>query len=211
MKKKDKYINKMKKNPLSFNIEEMYKKKYLILDISIKTQIVILATENKIIDIITNSSYNKFVENMVPLIDKITKKNSIKLKKIDGIIVGKGPGSFIGTRVAILTSKIISLNISIPLYCVSSLILLSSGYINKNKTITPKIYANNNLYYSTSLKNKKVILTENIYEEYVLNKFDNNLLLNISNIKLSLFTIFYHMKKVKNIHKLYPSYYDKKL
>nr|KAB8122800.1 tRNA (adenosine(37)-N6)-threonylcarbamoyltransferase complex dimerization subunit type 1 TsaB [Candidatus Phytoplasma sacchari] len=187
----------------------MYKKKYLILDISIKTQIVILATENKIIDIITNSSYNKFVENMVPLIDKITKKNSIKLKKIDGIIVGKGPGSFIGTRVAILTSKIISLNISIPLYYISSLILLSSGYINKNKTITPKIYANNNLYYSTSLKNKKVILTENIYEEYVLNKFDNNLLLNISNIKLSLFTIFYHMKKVKNIHKLYPSYYDK--
>ncbi|WCA22466.1 tRNA (adenosine(37)-N6)-threonylcarbamoyltransferase complex dimerization subunit type 1 TsaB [Candidatus Phytoplasma oryzae] len=185
------------------------KKKYLILDISIKVQIVILTTENKIIDIIKKKSSTKIVEKIIPLIDKIIKKNNIELKNLNGIIVGIGPGSFIGTRVAVLTSKIISLGMDIPLYKISSLTLLTSGYINNKNIITPKICAcaNNNFFYSTSFKYNQIILNENIYNYSFLNKFDNHLLININNIKISVPNIFFYMKKVINPHKLVPIYY----
>ncbi|KAB8121873.1 MAG: tRNA (adenosine(37)-N6)-threonylcarbamoyltransferase complex dimerization subunit type 1 [Candidatus Phytoplasma cynodontis] len=185
------------------------KENYLILDVSLKTQLIILTQKKKILDTINFPNYKKFVENTVPLIDQILKNNNFKLKDLNGIIVGKGPGSFIGTRIAILTAKIISSEINIPLYKISSLILLSSGYIKKNK-ITPKIYAYENFHYGISFNENKIVLKENIYENSFLNKFENHLLLNSNNIKISLSTVFLYTKQIKNPHKLIPSYYDKK-
>ncbi|KXT29338.1 tRNA threonylcarbamoyl adenosine modification protein YeaZ [Candidatus Phytoplasma oryzae] len=183
-------------------------KKYLILDISIKTKLIILATKNKIIDMIKFSISKEFVENIIPFIQKIIHKNNIKLKDLNGIIVGQGPGAFIGIRIAVLTSKILSIGLNIPLYKISSLILLSSGHINKNNIITPKIYAYNNLYYGISFQKNKIILSENIYNNSVLNRFSNHLLLDLNNIKISLLQTFFYMKKVLNPHFLKPKYYD---
>jgi tRNA threonylcarbamoyl adenosine modification protein YeaZ len=189
--------------------EKIFKKneKYLILDISIKTQLIILTTKEKIIDIIKYSSGNKFVENMIPLIEEIIKKNNIEIEKLNGIIVGIGPGSFIGVRISVLTSKILSLGLKIPLYKISSLILLSSGYIDNN-ILTPKIYAYQNFFYSISLNQKKILLKESIYNKSFLEKYNNHLLLEEKNIKISLEKVFFYMKKVIDPHSLIPSYYD---
>ncbi len=44
-------------------------------------------------------------EYLLPEIDKVLKANSISIKDIDVIAVGAGPGSFTGSRVAIVTAK----------------------------------------------------------------------------------------------------------
>ncbi|MDV3167772.1 MAG: tRNA (adenosine(37)-N6)-threonylcarbamoyltransferase complex dimerization subunit type 1 TsaB [Candidatus Phytoplasma stylosanthis] len=181
------------------------KSKYIILDVSADFQLVILSTSEKIIDIKTNLIKKNFVSQMVVLISNILKDNNFFLRDLAGIIVGIGPGSYVGSRLAVLTSKFLSLELKIPLFKISSLILLSSGY--KENKITPMIYAKNNFFYSLSLENKKIILSENIYEKIFLDNFENHLLLGSQKFNISVSEIFIHMKKVKNIYFLTPNYY----
>ncbi|WP_341266554.1 tRNA (adenosine(37)-N6)-threonylcarbamoyltransferase complex dimerization subunit type 1 TsaB [Candidatus Phytoplasma fraxini] len=180
-------------------------KKYIILDISANVQIVILSTKDTIISIKKKTFKQDFVSGMIPLISEILNENKLILKDVSGIIVGSGPGSYIGSRLAVLTSKILALELNIPLYQISSLLLLSSGY--EYKILTPKIYAKKNFFYSLSLDNNKIVLSENIYAQDFLNNFDNNILLDESNFKISLEKIFFYMKKVLNPSVLIPTYY----
>jgi tRNA threonylcarbamoyladenosine biosynthesis protein TsaB len=180
-------------------------KKYIILDVSTNVQIVILSTSTDIISIETNLLKKNFVSEIIPLISRILEKNNLNLKDLYGIIVGVGPGSYIGSRLAVLTSKILSLELDISLYEISSLLLLSSGYTQKIKT--PKIYAKRNFFYSLSLKNEEIILSENIYEKDFLDGFENHFLLDKDNFKISPLKIFFYMKKVEQISYLIPNYY----
>ncbi|MDV3140064.1 MAG: hypothetical protein Q8765_02595 [Sweet potato little leaf phytoplasma] len=41
-------------------------------------------------------------------------------------MVGCGPGSYTGTKIGVLTAKLLSLELNIPLFKISSLLLLSS-------------------------------------------------------------------------------------
>lgn len=180
-------------------------KKYIILDVSTNCQLVILSTKEEIISINKNLLKQNFVSEMIPLISQILNKNNLKLKELKGIIVGAGPGSYIGSRLAVLTSKILSLELNIPLYQISSLLLLSSGY--KQDIKTPKIYANKNCFYSLSLKNQKIILIENIYTKVFLNNFENHILLEGNNFKISPSNVFKHLKEVRQPSLFVPRYY----
>lgn len=143
-------------------MESSRTKKYIILDVSASVQIVILSTKDTIISIKKKTFKQDFVSGMIPLISDILNENKLSLKDLYGIIVGIGPGSYIGSRLSVLTSKILALELNIPLYQISSLLLLSSGY--KENILTPKIYAKK-IFYSLSLENNKIILSENIYKK----------------------------------------------
>ncbi|MEZ0180132.1 tRNA (adenosine(37)-N6)-threonylcarbamoyltransferase complex dimerization subunit type 1 TsaB ['Camptotheca acuminata' phytoplasma] len=179
--------------------------KYIILDVSTNVQLAILATPNEIISIKKNTLKTTFVSHMVVLISEILKENNLSLKDLSGVIVGRGPGSYIGSRLAVLTSKILSLELGISLFQISSLLLLSSGY--EDDIITPKIYAKKDFFYSLSLKNKKIILEESIYETNFLNDFSHHLLLEDQSFKISIEKIFFYMKKVDDVYRFSPNYY----
>ncbi len=52
---------------------------------------------------------------ILPLIDKILQKHSLKLKNIDGIEVNTGPGSFTGLRVGISIVNALGFFLKIPI------------------------------------------------------------------------------------------------
>ncbi|PQP79810.1 tRNA (adenosine(37)-N6)-threonylcarbamoyltransferase complex dimerization subunit type 1 TsaB [Candidatus Phytoplasma phoenicium] len=187
-------------------MNDVINSKYIMLDISANVQLGWLIKNKCIVNEKKYIHRGDFVENMIPLINQILTETYLTLKELDGIIVGVGPGSYIGTRLSIVTAKILALELKIPLFSVSSLFLLSSGFFEQN--ITPKIYARKGFFYSFSLDNQRIILPENIYSQNVLKNFPNHLLLNADNFKVSPQIIFEHMHQVLNPHYLVPNYYD---
>ncbi|NWN46039.1 tRNA (adenosine(37)-N6)-threonylcarbamoyltransferase complex dimerization subunit type 1 TsaB [Candidatus Phytoplasma pruni] len=179
-------------------------KKYIILDTSTAFQLVALTDAEKIISLQKNTKSRTFVENMIPLIDIVLQENHVSLQDLSGIIVGVGPGSFTGTKVAVLTAKMLASELNIPLYQISSLLLLSSGY--SDVLLTPKIAINENSFYSLSLDNNKVILPEKNYSAAFLKDFPNHLQITEKTFRLSPVQIFFYMTKVAEPHHLVPNY-----
>ncbi|MBP3059481.1 tRNA (adenosine(37)-N6)-threonylcarbamoyltransferase complex dimerization subunit type 1 TsaB [Texas Phoenix palm phytoplasma] len=185
------------------------KKKYnIIIDISVDMQLIILFKTKKIICINKYLNKNNFVSNIIPIIHQTLIQNNINLQNLCNIIVGVGPGSYIGTRLAVVTSKILALELNIKLYKISSLLLLSSGFKEFNNLITPKIYAKNGFFYSLSLKNNKFLLYENIYKESFLENYSNHFTLDKNNFNISIKNIILYMQKVNKPHFLIPQYYN---
>lgn len=58
---------------------------------------------------------------LVPAIHRVLEQGSVELAEVAGIIVGEGPGSFTGVRVAAATAKGMARALDIPLWAVSSL------------------------------------------------------------------------------------------
>ncbi|MDV3205283.1 MAG: tRNA (adenosine(37)-N6)-threonylcarbamoyltransferase complex dimerization subunit type 1 TsaB [Weeping tea tree witches'-broom phytoplasma] len=179
--------------------------KYLILDTSTSVQLVILIVSNKIISIQKNVKPKSFVSCMIPLISRTLKENNINISQLTKIIVGIGPGSYTGTKVAVLTAKILSLELKISLYKISSLLLLTSGYYQS--VITPKVNINNSDSYALSLVNGQIILPEDRYTQKFLTQFQYHILLNEEkNLKIALDKLFDYIEEVKDPHYLVPNY-----
>lgn len=49
--------------------------------------------------------YARHAENLLPLIDRLLKKERLKIREIDAFLIGRGPGSFTGLRVGFATLK----------------------------------------------------------------------------------------------------------
>jgi tRNA threonylcarbamoyladenosine biosynthesis protein TsaB len=64
-------------------------------------------------------------EKCLIIIQELFKEASISLFDLDGIIIGRGPGSFTGLRVACAVAKGLAFAESIPLYPVSNLMCLA--------------------------------------------------------------------------------------
>lgn len=59
---------------------------------------------------------------LVPAIDHVLEAAGLCLAELEGVLVGEGPGSFTGVRVAAATAKGLSHALSLPLWAVSSLL-----------------------------------------------------------------------------------------
>ncbi|MDV3139411.1 MAG: tRNA (adenosine(37)-N6)-threonylcarbamoyltransferase complex dimerization subunit type 1 TsaB [Candidatus Phytoplasma australasiaticum] len=188
-----------------YNNSLFFNKNILIIDTSTDMQIVILTYEQNIIDICFNVKSKSFVSCMMPLINKILKANSVDLFKIKKIIVGCGPGSYTGTKIGVLTAKLLSLELNIPLFKISSLLLLSSGF--EKNPLTPKIKINKDYFYAISYQHNKIILAESRYSTDLLVNYPNHILLNSLNYKIALNKLFNYLNIVDNPHELLPNYY----
>ena len=58
---------------------------------------------------------------IIPSIRRVLEKGSVEPAELAGIVVGEGPGSFTGVRVAAATAKGLARGLDVPLWAVSSL------------------------------------------------------------------------------------------
>jgi len=69
----------------------------------------------KIIDRLKQKGDFKVSEYLLPLIDKLLKKNKIKFNDLRGLFVVSGPGPFTSVRIAVAVANTLSFALKIPL------------------------------------------------------------------------------------------------
>ena len=104
----------------------------LLLDSSNKYLAVGLSHDGKVIDKTYYEAWQRQSEMMIPEIDKILERNKFDRHYIDSVVVGIGPGSYTGVRIAITIAKTIGYALKVKVYTRSSLSLLKA---RKNATI----------------------------------------------------------------------------
>jgi len=75
----------------------------------------------------TVQGYMKHAENLLPVIDRLLKKENLKIRDIDAFLIGRGPGSFTGLRIGFATLKGLLSTRPKPCYGALSLDLIAAG------------------------------------------------------------------------------------
>lgn len=99
----------------------------LLIDSATQYRIVCLFQDDRLIDHIIEEGHNDHSKFMLPQIDRLLTKHNLKPAQLDGIIVGQGPGSYTGVRVAVTIAKSFAKQARIPLFAVDSLSLFASA------------------------------------------------------------------------------------
>lgn len=143
----------------------------LLLDSSNRLLCVALAKDGILVDNITYNAWQRQSEVMVPEIENIMKRNNVKKEGIDSIVVGIGPGSYTGVRIALTIAKTMAYALKAKVYAVSSLGLFK---IPQKSTICVTNARSNRSYFAV-YKDDEVIEKDQILEnEEVFNYIKNH-------------------------------------
>ena len=99
----------------------------LILDSSTKILYISLVKDEKVVYEKYLEGKNDHAKNIVYMVDEALKSENIDAFKLDKIIVGYGPGSYTGVRMAVTVAKMIAVFANVKLYTISTLLLMASG------------------------------------------------------------------------------------
>ena len=146
----------------------------LILDSSTKKLYVCLVSDNKILFEKYIEGRNDHAKNIVSTIDEALKSASIDTDRLNEVIVGVGPGSYTGVRMAVAVAKMMAVfKKNIKLYTISTLMLMSS---NKKGLVLSSIDARRGNCFGMIIDNDnlKYVINEGLisYEELKNNKYD---------------------------------------
>ena len=103
----------------------------LILDSATKNLYICLLKDDKVLEEIYIKGQNDHSKNIVSKLDLILKNSNITPNDLDEIIVGYGPGSYTGVRMAVTVGKMMAVFLKKPLYTISTLKLISSNLEGK--------------------------------------------------------------------------------
>ena len=115
----------------------------------------------------------KHAELILPIIDALLKENSITKDDLDGIVLGVGPGSFTGVRIAASTAQGLALGLNLKVALVTSLkaLALESLEHRSAQYVVSSIDARMGEVYLAVYKNENGILSL-LDEERVLKPED---------------------------------------
>lgn len=82
---------------------------------------VVVAGEGEVLARVRMTRQASHASMLVPSIDAVLQEAGVDLSEIDSVVVGEGPGSFTGVRVAAATAKGLCRALGVPLQAVSSL------------------------------------------------------------------------------------------
>jgi len=114
--------------------------KRLVIDSATKYLFVALYNDFECVSSYYEAGKNDHSVNLMPEIEKTLVENNLKVKDIDEIYVGIGPGSYTGLRVGVVIAKMFGWNNGIPVFTVSSLALMASS-VSKNGLVLSEIDA----------------------------------------------------------------------
>ena len=144
-------------------------------------------------------------------IERIFLSNSVKVKDLDEIIVGIGPGSYTGLRIGVVVVKMFAWNDDIPVRTISSLAMYASS-VNSEGLILSEIDARRgNSFLGLYRKAGKTLFLEDEEKLTNLEEYKNNIKENYEvisggepNIEVILNSDITTL--VKDIHSLNPNY-----
>lgn len=184
----------------------------LVLDTSTNLLYISFIENDKIIYEVKSLGLNNHSDHLLPLIEEGLNKNSLKVKDFDRIILGVGPGAYTGLRVSMSVAKMFAWTLNIPLYSISSLDLLTTGY-KENGLYLVKFKAKKGYIYHKAFSicdNDKKIEKEEIFitDDYIDTYTEENktiisnddICIDSLNIKENELTL------VSNVHALEPNY-----
>ena len=99
----------------------------LILDSATNKLYVSLVIDGKVVYEVYTASEKGHAKAIMVEIDAACKAGGIELINIDNVVVGIGPGSYTGVRMAVTVGKMLATMADIKLYTISTLVLMASG------------------------------------------------------------------------------------
>lgn len=188
----------------------------LLLDSSNKYLAVGLSQDGKVVDSIFYEAWQRQSEMMSVEIEHILERNHLNKEDLNAVVVGIGPGSYTGVRIAITIAKTIGYALKIDVYKVSSLSLLKLP----NKPTICVFNARSGRSYYGVYDGDKTLLEDNVAPNEELLKYislhsDYALCGDTSNLGLesekfdiiqNLADAYKEQNKVEDIFKLNPIY-----
>lgn len=187
----------------------------LILDTSTNLLYISFIDDNKIIYEVKSMGLNNHSDYLLDLIKKGLVENNLQVKDFDRIILGKGPGAYTGLRVSMSVAKMFSWTLNIPLYTISSLDLLTSGYQEDALYLVKFKAKKGYIYHKTFIieaKMKKMLTDEIFVNDEFIETYEKNNFQKIYVITNDLYNIDVlsikedELQFVDNVHSLEPNY-----
>lgn len=129
----------------------------LFFDVSTNVMYVGLAKDDILIDYSIRFATKDHAKYLVDRIDQVLKRNKLRLDQIDELIIGYGPGSYTGIRIAVVVGKMLAYAKAVKLRTVSSLFFMTSGYEGR---VAALIDARRGYVFSAVYENGKTILED---------------------------------------------------
>jgi tRNA threonylcarbamoyladenosine biosynthesis protein TsaB len=186
-------------------------KNRLLFDVSTSVMFVGYAKDDELSDFSIRIAKRDHAKYLVDRIDQVIQRNNITLDDIDEIIIGIGPGSYTGLRIAVMVGKMLSYTKNIPLRTISSLYFMTSGYEEK---VAALIDARRGFVFS-EVHNKDEILLKDGYRylddlsSIDVYKGSKTVFIDDRNFLVSAKRIYEKSVKVDNVHDLVPNYLRK--
>ena len=106
--------------------------KTLILDSATNKLYVSLVIDENVVYESYTTSEKGHAQTIMIEIDNACKKGNIQLMDVEKVVVGIGPGSYTGVRMAVTVGKMMAtMAENIKMYSISTLVLMGSGYQGK--------------------------------------------------------------------------------
>jgi tRNA threonylcarbamoyl adenosine modification protein YeaZ len=82
---------------------------------------VAIGSGNELLGEVTVGTRTRHAESLLPALDFLLRTTRLSREAVQGIVVGGGPGSFTGVRIAAATARGLVYGLGVPLYAYSSL------------------------------------------------------------------------------------------
>lgn len=186
----------------------IHMKKRLLFDVSTNLMFVGFAKDDVMLDFSIRIASRDHAKYLVDRIEQILKRNRTTLDQIDEIIIGIGPGSYTGLRIAVMVGKMLAYTKNIPLRTVSSLYFMTSGYEGR---IAALIDARRGYVFSEVHEGTQILLKDGYRDFKELAQLDvyknaKTIFVDDRSFLISFKRIYEKSVLVENVHDLVPNY-----
>jgi len=185
--------------------------KRLLFDVSTNVMYVAYARDEILVDFSIRIATRDHAKYLVDRIDQVLKRNKVTIDQMDEIIIGYGPGSYTGIRIAVVVGKMLAYTKNIRLKVISSLYFMTYGYEGK---IAACIDARRGFVFSAIYEDGKVIQSDTylkLSDLYAMDVAKNaqTVIIDDRNFEINIKRIIETSTVVEDIHDLEPNYLRK--
>ncbi len=182
--------------------------KRLLFDVSSSIMYVGYSKDDILVDFSIRIATRDHAKYLVDRLDQVLRRNKLKLEDLDEIIIGIGPGSYTGLRIAVMVGKMLAYTKDVKLKTVSSLFFMTSGYEGK---VAALMDARRGYVFSAIYEDGKTILEDEYRKfselsENPLYQKARTVFIDDKNYEVNPKLIAQRAVLVENVHDLIPNY-----